>query len=259
LGIIVVVVMVTVLALIHHTTTKTPSFSQLPVLATNVEQSLTNNTKSSIDSNKPALLDDMRPAARLYASVNKAGPRTLQPGVPTGLTGLLTHPAPRSTLIYLYSSTLSKLQQIPETSVYRQATEALTKKRLEIIKAVKPPGLDAWNDRMQFRLAEIEQHVGEGKLTFDGQRFVLTQMFKEEKDDRENEYNGMTPFEVLQGAVTQEMRDAEAKRFEIWEAQQEKNRPTIEPEPLLTVEQYVSPNIHLVCPMLSNTQQSGES
>lgn len=196
---------------------------------------------SSIDSNKSACLDVMRSAARLYAAVSQAGPRTLQPGAPTGLTGLRTHPAPRSTLIYLYSSTLSKLQQIPESSVYRQATEALTRKRLEIVKAVKPPGLDAWNDRMQFRLEEIEKHVGKGKLTFDGQRFVLTQMFKEEKDDRENEYNGMTPFEFLQGPVSQEMRDAESKRFEIWQAKQEKSGPTIEPEPLLTVDQYVPP------------------
>jgi NADH dehydrogenase (ubiquinone) 1 alpha subcomplex subunit 5 len=180
----------------------------------------------------------MRSAARLYAAVSQSAPRTLQPGAPTGLTGLLTHPAPRSTLMYLYSSTLSKLQQIPESSVYRQATEALTKKRLDIIKAVKPEGYDAWNDRMQFRLHEIEEEYGQGKLTFEGQRFVLAQMFKEEKDDRLNEYGGRTPFQILEGPVTQEMRDDEAKRFEKWLAQDKSNKPTIEPEPLLTADQY---------------------
>jgi NADH dehydrogenase (ubiquinone) 1 alpha subcomplex subunit 5 len=170
--------------------------------------------------------------------VNQSASRTLQPGAPTGLTGLPTHPAPRSTLIYLYSSTLSKLQQIPESSVYRQATEALTKKRLDIIKSVKPAGYDTWNDRMQFRLHEIEDHYGRGKLTFEGQRFVLAQMFNEGKDDRLNEYEGRTPFQILEGPVSQEMRDDEAKRFETWLAQNKSNRPSIEPEPLLTADQY---------------------
>src|ERR1700712_128376 len=98
----------------------------------------------------------MRATARLFAAVSQSAPRHLKPGNPTGLTGLLTHPAPRSALIYLYSSVLSKLQQIPESSVYRQATEALTKKNLEIVKAVKPAGYEEWSERMQYRLSEIE-------------------------------------------------------------------------------------------------------
>ncbi|KAG9622147.1 hypothetical protein KCU64_g20939, partial [Aureobasidium melanogenum] len=65
----------------------------------------------------------MRASSRLLAQAS----RFLTPGAPTGLTGVLTHAAPRSTLLYLYNSTLDKLKQFPEHSVYRQSTEALTK------------------------------------------------------------------------------------------------------------------------------------
>jgi NADH dehydrogenase (ubiquinone) 1 alpha subcomplex subunit 5 len=84
----------------------------------------------------------MRLTSRLLSSVKAA--RYLEPGTPTGLTGLFTHPAPRTTLIYLYCSTLEKLQQFPESSVYRQSTESLTKHRLKIINSVVPPGYTEW-------------------------------------------------------------------------------------------------------------------
>ena len=93
----------------------------------------------------------MRAALRLLANVR---PQFLEAGTPTGLTGLNTHPSPRSTLLYLYSSTLDKLQQIPESSVYRQSTEALTKHRLKIIQATKPPGLKDWEERIAAQVAE---------------------------------------------------------------------------------------------------------
>ncbi|KIW06105.1 uncharacterized protein PV09_03273 [Verruconis gallopava] len=90
----------------------------------------------------------MRPAIRLLAAVSKR----LEPGSPTGLAGLTTHGAPRSALIFLYTSTLRKLQQIPEHSVYRQATEALTKQRLSIIESVKPAGYDSWLEKVQWQI-----------------------------------------------------------------------------------------------------------
>src|SRR6266487_2308508 len=67
----------------------------------------------------------MRATSRLFASV-KSG-RFLEPNTQTGLTGLLTHPSPRPTLIFVYNSILDKLKALPETSVYRQSTESLTK------------------------------------------------------------------------------------------------------------------------------------
>ncbi|PNS14648.1 hypothetical protein CAC42_1670 [Sphaceloma murrayae] len=73
----------------------------------------------------------------------------LEAGAPTGLTGLLTHASPRSSLIFTYNHTLAKLKQLPESSVYRQSTEALTKHRLSIIEAVKPEGLSEWQGRVR--------------------------------------------------------------------------------------------------------------
>ncbi|TKX24705.1 NADH-ubiquinone oxidoreductase-like protein 4 [Elsinoe australis] len=79
----------------------------------------------------------------------------LEPGAPTGLTGLLTHASPRSSLIFIYNDTLNKLKHLPKSSVYRQSTEALTKHRLNIIESVKPEGLSAWQDRVR---KTIEAH-----------------------------------------------------------------------------------------------------
>jgi NADH dehydrogenase (ubiquinone) 1 alpha subcomplex subunit 5 len=91
----------------------------------------------------------MRPALRLLASVTKGSQLYAEAGLPTGLTGLLTHYSPRSTLLYLYSSTLDKLQSFPEHSVYRQSTEALTRHRMSIVESVKPAGLAEWQQRVE--------------------------------------------------------------------------------------------------------------
>jgi NADH dehydrogenase (ubiquinone) 1 alpha subcomplex subunit 5 len=74
----------------------------------------------------------MRASARLLT-------RYLEAGRPTGLTGLLTHPAPRAALLSIYGTTLDKLKAIPETSVYRQSVEALTKHRMAIVEGMVPP------------------------------------------------------------------------------------------------------------------------
>ncbi|WWC58852.1 uncharacterized protein I303_101397 [Kwoniella dejecticola CBS 10117] len=51
----------------------------------------------------------------------------------TGITGLEVHPDPLPALKSIYSSTLTTLNSLPPTSVYRQATEALTKHRLSVV------------------------------------------------------------------------------------------------------------------------------
>lgn len=94
----------------------------------------------------------MRAAARLLASV-KPG-QFLEAGAPTGLTGLLTHPSPRSALLYHYNSTLDKLKKIPESSVYRQSTEALTKHRLQVVEQSKPAGWDEWQAKIKMQVGE---------------------------------------------------------------------------------------------------------
>ncbi|CAG8307272.1 unnamed protein product [Penicillium salamii] len=88
----------------------------------------------------------MRSTLRLLANVK---PRYLEPFAPTGLTGLFTHPSPRPTLIYLYSTTLQKLQAFPESSAYRQSVEALSRNRLQIVESQKPAGFDAWLERVR--------------------------------------------------------------------------------------------------------------
>ncbi|KAF2636915.1 hypothetical protein P280DRAFT_144298 [Massarina eburnea CBS 473.64] len=94
----------------------------------------------------------MRAAARLLASVRPG--RVLEAGTPTGLTGLVTHPSPRSTLLYHYNATLDKLKQAPESSVYRQSAEALTRQRLKVIEEAKPAGWDAWMQKVQAQVAD---------------------------------------------------------------------------------------------------------
>jgi NADH dehydrogenase (ubiquinone) 1 alpha subcomplex subunit 5 len=89
----------------------------------------------------------MRSTSRLLATVKSAS-KYLEPNVPTGLTGLSSHPSPRPALIYTYKQTLKKLHQLPSSSVYRQSTEALTKQRLAIIEATKPEGYEAWLSRV---------------------------------------------------------------------------------------------------------------
>jgi len=51
----------------------------------------------------------------------------------TGITGLEAHPDPLPALKHTYTSTLNLLGSLPSTSVYRQATEALTKHRLQTV------------------------------------------------------------------------------------------------------------------------------
>lgn len=53
----------------------------------------------------------------------------------TGITGLAVHPDPLPALKSVYTATLSSLSSLPSTSVYRQATEALTKHRLSAVES----------------------------------------------------------------------------------------------------------------------------
>ncbi|GAM84873.1 hypothetical protein ANO11243_028750 [Dothideomycetidae sp. 11243] len=102
-------------------------------------------------------------AARTLRAVAQSSARFLEPGAPTGITGLLTHASPRAALVGIYTSTLQKLAQMPESSVYRQSTEALTRHRLSIVESIEPEGFAAWRSRQQesitARLREHEANV----------------------------------------------------------------------------------------------------
>lgn len=135
----------------------------------------------------------------------------LEPNTPTGLTGLNTHASPRSALLYLYSRTLDKLTEFPESSLYRQSTEAVTKHRMNIVKSVVPEGLEAWRESAKKIMAEhpdsfsAEDNVGGnvvslvGKMTKEqhgGSVFVTTK--PEAVPSQYDEWDGEA---VVQGGV----------------------------------------------------------
>ena len=141
---------------------------------------------------------------RLLANVNPG--RFLEAGVPTGLTGLFTHEAPRSALIYLYTSTLEKLKALPETSVYRQSAESITKHRLKIVDSVKPSGFEEWAEKAKAKIAAnpevfntpdggVDYEAGafgkHVKIVRQGRTFVTTQN-QLEPDERAEEWDGET-------------------------------------------------------------------
>ena len=135
----------------------------------------------------------MRTASRLLANVKPA--RFLEAGNPTGLTGLYTHPAPRSTLLYLYNFTLDKLKAIPEHSIYRQSAERIIQHRMNIVESIKPQGYDEWAERAK-KMVEEYPHLfdsttpGPHSLTkHGGSTFVVTQQ-KGEVDERLLEWDG---------------------------------------------------------------------
>jgi NADH dehydrogenase (ubiquinone) 1 alpha subcomplex subunit 5 len=152
----------------------------------------------------------MRAAARLLASVRQG--KYLEPGTPTGLTGLLTHPSPRSTLLYHYTATLDKLQQIPESSVYRQATEALTKHRLKIIEEAIPAGWTQWQQTVQDKVHEDPTAF---QSTTTSQGTVVQPPKFQELDPRtlESEWDGEPHVNFPPGMRTEAQRAPHVKAF----------------------------------------------
>lgn len=190
----------------------------------------------------------MRRTIRQLAAVKPS--RYLEAGAPTGLTGLFTHEAPRSTLLYLYSSTLDKLKEFPESSLYRQSTEAITNHRMGIISAVIPPGFEEWSAKASQKIADHPEvftttkggvpHDG-GKHTLEtknGQTFVSTKVEKG-LDDLIDEWDGEQDLgPQLEG--TRSTADRKGQKS-IGKARpgQDSKQISWDPEPPLTAEQYV--------------------
>ncbi|KAI0735208.1 NADH2 dehydrogenase [Earliella scabrosa] len=70
----------------------------------------------------------------------------------TGLTGLKVHHDPIPELRKTYEATLQTLSAIPQTSVYRQGTEALTLHKLKIL------------ERANGDIAAAEKELDEGQI-----------------------------------------------------------------------------------------------
>lgn len=186
----------------------------------------------------------MRPTLRLLANVK---PRYLEPFAPTGLTGLITHPSPRPTLIFLYTSTLHKLQSFPESSAYRQSVEALTRHRLQIVESQKPPGFEQWLERVKKTIGAEPERFARLQRSDGSFAFVAKQEMDNSDDARGEEWDGEKLVPGTEGPARTPREAAE------WEKIIEESSPTFakhdaehhdqtmkwENEPALEAEQYV--------------------
>ncbi|KJK83414.1 hypothetical protein H634G_01543 [Metarhizium anisopliae BRIP 53293] len=181
----------------------------------------------------------MRPTIRVLA-------RYLEPGTPTGLAGLWTHSTPRSTLLYLYGTTLNKLQSIPETSLYRQSVEAVTKHRMGLVENIVPPGYNEWAAKAkelisknpeQFRVASGRVDGSEARTVKLGDRVFIIGAKHEAGDIRYEEWDG----EADEGGELEGIRTpAERQDQVIWAERkplQDHEKIEWEDEPQLTAEQ----------------------
>jgi NADH dehydrogenase (ubiquinone) 1 alpha subcomplex subunit 5 len=191
----------------------------------------------------------MRRTLQQLAAVRPS--RYLEAGAPTGLTGLFTHPAPRSQLIYLYSSTLDKLSRFPESSLYRQSTEALTKYRLSIVSAAVPEGHAEWSAKAKKVIAQHpevfntppggvphdeDKHV---KVTKSGRQFVVTKIEREVDDTREEWDSEEDTMGFSAGGMTEEEEAINQDVGGQKRPGREEKTVELEPEPQLTADQYV--------------------
>ncbi|KAL5614434.1 hypothetical protein BROUX41_004539 [Berkeleyomyces rouxiae] len=181
----------------------------------------------------------MRQSARLLA-------RYLEPGTQTGLTGLYTHPTPRSTLLFLYSRTLERLGALPASSLYRQSVEAVTKHRLGLVEKQVPPGYAEWAERVRKLMAENPGKYRLASGDADGSRahtvqfgektFVLGKV-SPEPDVRVQEWDG----EVDEGPTLEGIRTPEERADQALIATRrvvdKATTVELEPEPLLTADQ----------------------
>lgn len=188
----------------------------------------------------------MRRTLRLFAAVKPV--RYLEAGTPTGLTGLYTHNSPRSTLLYLYSTTLDKLKAAPDSSLYRQSIEALTKHRMAIVAAHIAPGFEEWQAKAQKVLKEnpegfnIASHAAidgaQAQIITKGNQTFLLRHDPEKKDSRYEEWDG----EVDEGGEREGLRsEAERKDAELIFSRKpleiKQQQLKWEPEPQLTADQ----------------------
>lgn len=188
----------------------------------------------------------MRSTLRLLANIK---PRYLEPFAPTGLTGLLTHPSPRPTLIFLYQSTLEKLKHFPESSVYRQSTEALTRHRLQIVESTKPPGFEEWLERVRKTVGAEPERFASLRLR-DGS-YAASQQSDGSENPRGEEWNGESVESTTEGPARTPEQEAQWQKL-IEESTKETHESDFyneimkwESEPALEADQYVDRAIAL--------------
>lgn len=85
----------------------------------------------------------------------------------TGITGVAVHQNPLPALTKVYGQTLTALSALPATSVYRQATEALTKHRLAVVE--KANGDIPAVEKELGTIVEVALQEAESELALSGQ------------------------------------------------------------------------------------------
>ncbi|KAI2638192.1 ETC complex I subunit conserved region-domain-containing protein [Xylaria nigripes] len=210
----------------------------------------------------------MRRTLRLLANVKPA--RYLEAGNPTGLTGLYTHASPRSTLLFLYSSTLEKLQRFPESSLYRKSVEAQTKHRMAILEAVEPPGYKAWAERAQKVIDENAQEFKIANSVAGGARAIrvasggsifLHRANPQPGDIRLTEWDG----EADEGEGAEGLRGADERETPAIDAVYDRKPLDIpdkvkwEPEPQMTADQVEEVENKIGAGLIEEVVQMAES
>lgn len=188
----------------------------------------------------------MRVTRRLLAEVARSKPsgQFLTPHTPTGLTGLLTHPFPRPTLISVYNQTLAKLQALPTNSLYRQSVEGLTKHRLAIVEAQVPEGFKEWQQTVT-ELVKKHPELGEGRNVqlVSGQQYFMSQETHTKFDDRgmEAEWDAEEEPDVERGEGPRLANERKYEATEVGEGvvakEIQSHLPTVPNEPPLTTAQ----------------------
>lgn len=179
----------------------------------------------------------MHPSLRLLATTTTK-PAYLTAGAPTGLTGLLTHAAPRTALLSIYSTTLTTLRtKFPEHSLYRQSTETLTLHRMRIVESIKPSGLTEWQSRVQ---PVIEAHPDAfRKVNASGGGFNI--VWKDHATlnvgEEDPEFNEPVGNRRLEGPRSAEERKGDWDILVHDPVAEARSVARIEPEPSLTAEQ----------------------
>lgn len=184
----------------------------------------------------------MRASRRLYAAVTTAASKYLEPNVPTGLTGLVTHPSPRPALLYTYNLTLEKLKQLPPSSVYRQSTEALTKHRMSILEQFKPPGHAEWLARVQ-KVIDADPEAYSKYRRADGSILAVDELDENKSETWDGEVTRRDAINNINVSEGEAQRKAQRVKEEIEKVDREAEKgtmadlKTLENEPQLTAEQ----------------------
>jgi NADH dehydrogenase (ubiquinone) 1 alpha subcomplex subunit 5 len=149
-------------------------------------------------------------------------------------------------LLYLYGSTLNKLQSIPETSAYRQSVESVTKHRMGLVESIVPPGYNEWAAKAkelvlksseQFRVNSGRIDGSEVRAVKLGDRVFVVGTRHEEKDIRVEEWDG----EEDEGGELEGVRTPEERQDQvIWAERkplEDHEQVEWEDEPQLTADQ----------------------